>query len=114
MYPAPQIASCVLTYPAAIDVKDKLGAALRENGAGIDRSKGDDPPEVPMLDRIVDNSPLQLQWYDFEQEHSDGQRQETQLVPTTRLRNITVYVARHRGQRPLRRGRRYNRCVVAR
>jgi hypothetical protein len=53
-----------------------------------------------MLDHVIDDPALQLQRYDFEQEDGDGQRDQTQLVPTARFQNITVYVPRHCGSEP--------------
>jgi hypothetical protein len=50
MHPTPQIADRALAYPAAIDVEDKLGAPLHQNRAGVDCGKGDDEPELAVLD----------------------------------------------------------------
>jgi hypothetical protein len=45
----PQIAGGVLADPAAIDVEDELGAALHQNGTGIEGTQADDQFIIPVL-----------------------------------------------------------------
>ena len=93
MHPAPQIADRALADPAAIDIEDELGAALHQDGAGVDGAQADDQRKAPVLDEVVDHPALQLERHDFEQKHGDGQHHQGQLVPTARFQNIAVYVA---------------------
>ena len=90
-----EIAGCALADPAAVEVEDEFGAALYEDCTGINGAQGNDQPILPVLDEVVDDASLQLEWHHLEQKNADGQQQQEQLVQTTCFQNIAEYVRGH-------------------